>query len=109
MNTQIPPDVRATIETVLKDEKLLNETATKIFHQFDRDENKVLDRKEVDKLYDMMSRELKVPKPTAEEIDKVYDEMDKNKDGLIQQDEFVELFKHVSKDYLDGKLFGSKE
>jgi len=98
-------DVKVKLEAMLKNEALLKASARNVFKSFDHDENGVLDRSEIDKIYEKFASDLKAPMPPAEEIDDVYNHMDKDKDGVINLNEFIELFRIASQHYLEGKMF----
>ena len=69
----------------------------KLFEQYDLDDNKLLDRKEVTEMINDLSLSMHFAPLTTSEITKLMSDLDENEDNLITLDELQTNLLHIEK------------
>ena len=84
-----------SIKDIINDEKKLREVARVAFDSVDTDKSGEIDKDELAKVMEGISKDLGVAPPTSAEINEVLVHLDSDKSGKIDFDEFVVLIKDV--------------
>ena len=89
--------MEAYLKIVLKDENCFNAIAKAIFNKADADKSKFIDPQEFRKLMVDITAEYNLPTPSDEDIKKTKKEVDLDKNGTIEFDEFKEFLRNIFK------------
>mmetsp|Transcript_24258 Transcript_24258/g.21535 ORF Transcript_24258/g.21535 Transcript_24258/m.21535 type:complete len:97 (-) Transcript_24258:64-354(-) len=76
------------IENILNDEAKLQETVDYVFNEADKDSNGGIDASEFAKNMKEVYENIGLPIPSDSDISKYMDELDTNKDGKLDKEEF---------------------
>ena len=74
------------------------------FEKADKDENGLVDKKELEKVLHDLTEQMKIPKPTKEELEEILSKYDTDKSGNLDRKEFDNFSRYV----LEAKLFLSQ-
>ena len=85
------------INKLLANEEMFNEVAKAAFSSMDADQSNSIDKSELKKMMDMVSKDAGVPECSQEDINNVMTSLDTNKDGVIDLDEFKVLLRETLK------------
>ena len=75
--------------------KNIQDLAHQAFKKYDKDNSGFIEFKELKQLMNDVSKEIKIPIPSDEELNGVLNDTDLNKDKKLQASEFLELFKII--------------
>jgi len=78
------------------------QTARQIFDRFDKNKDGSVEKSELKPLLSTISKQLNLPEPTDEDIENGLKELDLNKNGKLEFNEFYPFYKQVY-DSLQGK------
>ena len=83
------------IQSVLNDDRQLQEIAKAAFEEIDTDGSGCIDRTELQEMMTTVSEDLNMPPPTELDIIDVLSEIDNSGDGMISLKEFKKLIREV--------------
>ena len=84
-----------SIKELLKNEEKVKEVAKVAFESTDTDKSGLIDKKELAKVMEGISKDLGISPPTSEQVDEVLKQLDTDKSGQIDFNEFLVLIKDV--------------
>ena len=96
-----------TIRMLLSDEQALIDASRPAFHALDTDNSGYIDEKELFKAMTQMAQDSGVPVPSLEQLQQAMQAIDRNRDGKVNFDEFLELMRQTLRDML--KSLGEEE
>ena len=91
------------IRRLLSDENALIEACKPAFNSIDADDSGSIDEKELFEVMTRASESMGSKQPTIEQVQKVMQSIDRNKDGKISFEEYVELIKFLLRDMLESE------
>ena len=91
------------IEAVLKDERRLEGMANVFFDEVDRDGSGFIDQGELHGAMVKFSKTMRIPPPTAEEVQAKYESLDADMDGQVSRREFLELIRTTLRKLINWK------
>ena len=83
------------IRDILNDENKLNKVAKGAFDEVDTDRSGKIDKSELDKVIEIVCKDMGAVPPTHEECMEVFNYLDTDESGKIDFDEFKVLIKDV--------------
>ena len=79
--------------------KETSDVAKKVFEEYDKNNDGHLTAEELKPLLEKVAETLNLPKATDEDVKKGMDQLDLNKNGLLEFNEFFHFFQEVYHDY----------
>ena len=83
------------IRAILNDENKLNQVTKAAFDEVDKDRSGKIDKSELDKVIEIVCKDMGAVPPTHEECMEVFNHLDLDKSGKIDFNEFKVLIKDV--------------
>jgi Ca2+-binding EF-hand superfamily protein len=96
-----------TIRMLLSDDQALLEASKPAFQALDNDGSGYIDEKELFNAMTSMANEAGISVPTLEQLQQAMQAIDRNRDGKVSLDEFLELMRQTLRDML--KALGEEE
>ena len=92
----------AEIRRLLSDEKALIEACKPAFNNIDSDDTGFIDENELFEVMSSAAKSMKSKSPSIEQVQKTMQSIDRNKDGKVSFEEYIELIKLLLRDMLDS-------
>ena len=86
-----------SIQAILNDDKKLNQVVKAVFDQVDTDGSGKINKDELDKILEIICKDMGANPPSHEETMEVFNHLDTDKSGKIEFNEFKTLIKEVLK------------
>ena len=83
------------IRAILNDESKLNQVTKAAFDEVDKDRSGKIDKSELDKVIEIVCKDMGAVPPTHEECMEVFNHLDLDKSGKVDFNEFKVLIKDV--------------